>query len=268
MRHWPEYLIEAAGLGAFMISACAFGALLEHTSSPLHQLLPNPVLRRVLMGIAMGLTAVAIVYSPWGQRSGAHINPCMTLTFFWLGKIHPGDAACYVAAQFAGGAAGVWIAALLLGGTLAHPSVNYVATLPGSYGSGGAFLAEAAISFVLMTIVLWVSNIELVSRFTGVCCGLLIAAYISLEAPISGMSMNPARTLASALFAQDWQALWIYFTAPPLGMLAAAEAYVGLFGEEGVFCAKLDHAEDQPCIFCAFRTRSTLPTIARSSASV
>src|SRR5262245_24900971 len=99
-RHWPEYLIEAAGLGLFMVSACLFTALLEHPSSPVRQTVMAPMLRRIPMGLAMGLTAVAIVYSPFGQRSGAHLNPALTLTFWRLGKVKPWDAAFYVAAQF------------------------------------------------------------------------------------------------------------------------------------------------------------------------
>ena len=261
--HWREYLIEAAGLGAFMLSACSFGVLLEHPGSPIRAAIADPTTRRVLMGVAMGLTAAAIVYSPWGQRSGAHINPCVTLTFLRLGKVDPADAAFYVLAQFAGGATGVWLARAMLGPALADPSVDFVTTLPGTHGAGAAFVAEAAIAFVLMSVVLLVSNTPRIARLTGVACALLVATYISVEAPISGMSMNPARTLASALAAIEWRALWIYFTAPPLGMLAAAEVYLRLFGENGVFCAKLDHPEGTPCIFCAYRAR-TAPRTTRS----
>src|SRR5262249_5226693 len=132
--HWPEYLIEAAGLGTFMISACSFGVLLGHPGSALHAAIPDPTVRRMLMGVAMGLTAMTIVYSPWGRRSGAHINPCLTLTFFRLGKVAPTDAAFYALAQFVGGATGVSIAAAVLGSALADPRVNYVVTAPGDRG--------------------------------------------------------------------------------------------------------------------------------------
>jgi aquaporin Z len=264
-RHWPEYLIEAAGLCAFMMSACAFGALLEHPVSSIHQALPDPFVRRIFMGVAMGLTAIAIIYSPWGRRSGAHINPSVTLAFLRLGRIDPADAAFYVAAQFAGGAIGVGIAARFLAPALADPAVNYVVTVPGSHGTVVAFLSEATISFVLFTAVLWTSNTERLARWTGLFCGILVALYISFEAPISGMSMNPARTLGSATAAHDWRALWIYFTAPPLGMLLAAETYLSLFGEDGVGCAKLDHPNDRPCIFCAYRKRRALEAVASAS---
>lgn len=262
---WPELAIEAAALATFMISACAFGALLEHPGSAVHAAIPSPITRRALMGLAMGLTAVAIVYSPFGQRSGAHLNPSLTLTFLRLGAIAPRDAAAYVVAQLAGGIAGVGTARILVGPALAHPSVHFVVTRPGDDGVLVAFAAEVAITFVLMSVVLVVSNTPSIARLTGLACGLLVAIYITLEAPLSGMSMNPARTLGSALGAFDFESLWIYFTAPPLGMLAAAEVYLFFFGETGVFCAKLDHPETRPCIFCAYRARSIVsPARSRS----
>jgi len=105
------------------------------------------------------------------------------------------------------------------------------------------------ISFILMSMVLRVSNTPRLARFTGLFAGALVATYISLEAPYSGMSMNPARTFASAVPAQIWTALWIYFTAPPLGMLLAAELYLRQHGVHQVFCAKLHHHNDKRCIF-------------------
>jgi aquaporin Z len=248
-----------------MISACGFGVLLEHPASPARAAIPSGELRRAIMGVAMGLTAIAIVYSPLGRRSGAHFNPCVTLTFFRLGKVAPTDALFYVVAQFVGGVGGAALAALALGGALGDPAVHYVVTVPGPHGPGVAIAAETAISFLLMSIMLTVSNTPRLSRFTGIVCGLLVATYIRFEAPLSGMSMNPARTLGSALAAFEWRGLWIYFAAPLLGMLGAAELYLRLFGEDGVFCAKLDHASDVPCVFCAYRARSILTTPRRVS---
>ena len=102
-RHWPEYLMEALGLGIFMFAAVIGTALLWNTESPVQPYVADyPIVQRLLMGAAMGLTAVFIVYSPFGKRSGAHINPAVTLTFFRLGKIAPWDAVFYVIAQFVG----------------------------------------------------------------------------------------------------------------------------------------------------------------------
>jgi aquaporin Z len=105
-----------------------------------------------------------------------------------------------------------------------------------------------------MATVLVASNAPRLARHTGLCCGLLVAAYIAIEAPISGMSMNPARTLGSAAGARVFTSLWLYFAAPPLGMLLAAEAYTRLFGARRVRCAKLHHQNTQRCIFrCGYR---------------
>jgi len=248
-RHWPEYLMEAAGLGLFMVSAGLVTTLLEFPGSPLHAALPDPALRRALIGLGMGLTAVGLIYSPWGRQSGAHLNPAVTLTFLRLGKVEPWDAAFYVAAQFAGGVAGVALVAAALRGAFAGPPVRFVATTPGVGGPGVAFAAEALISFGLMATVLWTGNHRRLGRWTGVFAGALITVYIAVEAPFSGMSMNPARTFASALPARLWTALWVYFTAPVLGMLAAAELYRRVAGLRRVFCAKLNHRTARRCIF-------------------
>jgi len=247
--HWPEYLIEGLCLGVFMFSACIFGTLLQHPASPVLRVIPDPTIRRVLMGVAMGSTAIALIYSRFGKRSGAHMNPSTTLTFLRLGKIAPIDALFYIVSQFLGGAAGVLTARLMLRDLLADASVNYVVTRPGSYGRFWAFTAELLITFVLMSVILHVSNTKTLNRYTGVFAGFLVMTYISIEAPISGMSMNPARTLASAFPAQLWDGLWIYFIAPPLGMLLAAELYVRGSGVARVLCAKLHHDNSEPCIF-------------------
>jgi aquaporin Z len=247
--HWPEYLMEAAALGFFMLSACSFSVLLEHPSSPVRQAIPDSLPRHALGGLAMGLTLITIVHSPWGKRSGAHMNPALTLAFFLLGKIERWDAIFYGLSQFAGGILGVAIAALALRGTVADPSVNYAVTVPGPQGERVAFFAEAAISFGMMLLVLIVSNTKKLARFTGLFAGSLVAIYITLEAPLSGMSMNPARTFGSAFSAAEWRSVWIYFTAPPLGMLLAAAHYRLWRGPHAVFCAKLHHHNDQRCIF-------------------
>jgi len=226
-RHWPEYLIEAALLGAFMVAACALGVLLEYPESSVHLGMPDPLLRRALFGIGMGLTAIALIYSRWGKRSGAHMNPSVTLAFLSLGRVKGPDAAFYFTTQ------------------------------PGDRGPAVAFLAELAISFVLMAVVLAVSASRH-ARLTGLCAGALIFVYIAFEAPLSGMSLNPARSFGSALAAGDPTALWIYFLAPPLGMLLAA----AMFKRPGVAgCAKLDHSPDVPCIFCGQGT----PTVAEGA---
>jgi aquaporin Z len=261
--HWPEYLMEAGGLGLFMLSACGWGTLLEYPGSSLHVAIPDPIVRRLIMGLLMGLTAVVLIYSPWGQRSGAHLNPSVTLTFLRLGKVAGWDAAFYVLSQCAGGTLGVALAALCLGRPLADPAVDYVATVPGPQGAAVAFLGETLISFSLMFTVLVVSNTARWARFTGLFAGVLVAVFITFEAPLSGMSMNPARSLGSAVPTHTWTVLWIYFAAPLLGMLLAAELYLRVRGAQKVFCAKLHHHTGARCIFaCGYREPRGWPAAA------
>ncbi len=248
--HWPEYLMEAGLLGAFMVSACVFGALYEFPRSPLHQAITSQLLRRMLMGISMGLTAIAIIYSPWGKQSGAHINPSVTITFLRLGKVKFWDAIFYIAFQFTGAVLGVLFVARFLGKEVSDPAVRYVVTIPGPDGPWVALLAEFIIAFGLMSAVLYFSNHHRLDRYTGLFAGLLVATYITIEAPFSGMSMNPARTFGSGLSAEVWSGLWIYLAAPPIGMLAAAELYLWRKGRLAVKCCKLHHNNTKRCIFC------------------
>lgn len=252
-RHWPEYLIEAWGLGLFMVNACAAAALLLYPASPVHRAVPGMLPERVLFGVAMGLTIAFLVYCPWGKRSGAHINPAITLTFLRLGKIAPADALFYVLAQFAGGLAGVALVTLALPRPMRYPKVNYVVTVPGPQGVLAAFLAEAGISFVLMFLVLTVSNLPKLKAWLGVFMGVLVTLYITFESPLSGMGMNPARTFASALPAHTWTAGWIYFLVPPLAMLLAAQIYG--WWKPAAACAKMHHADGGRCLFCDYHAR-------------
>ena len=247
--HWPEYLMEAGESGVYLFAACVVATLLWHPASPIGRHLPNDAVRRMLMGLAMGTTIIAIVLTPWGKQSGAHFNPAVTFTFYRLRKVAFWDLVFYCAAQFLGAVAGVTVASLLLQGALANKAVRYAATIPGIYGDSVAFIAELAISFVLMSAILFASNREALAPYTHHFAAILIAMYIAFESPISGMSTNPARTFGPALYAGYWHALWIYFIGPGLGMLAAAEVFLLTRGGKGPYCAKLHHHNDKRCIF-------------------
>jgi aquaporin Z len=247
--HWPEYVMEFTEMGMYLFFTVLFATVLGHPVSPIRRVLPNEIVRRACFGISVGATLAAIILTPWGKQSGGHINPAITFTFYRLGKVEFWDAIFYGAAQFAGATAGVVIATLLLLGAPGHPTIRYAATLPGIYGIGPAFTAEVIISFVLMLTVLFASNHNLLSRYTPHLVGALYAIFITLETPLSGTSMNPARTFGSAFRGRYWHALWAYFLAPTLGMLIAAEFFLWIRGGIGPFCAKLHHANDKRCIF-------------------
>jgi aquaporin Z len=251
--HWPEYLMESLELGLFMLSACTVTTILYHPNSPAVHWIAIPFLRMFLTGLAMAATLLLLIYSPWGKQSGAHMNPATTLMFARLGKIERWDAVFYILFQFLGGLAGVLLSAAILSQAIAHPDVNYAATQPGHAGVVVAFFAELFITFVLATTVLWTSNHKVLFRFTPVFAATLVAIYITFEAPFSGMSMNPARTLASAIPAHAFRAIWIYFTAPLAGMFLASEFYVRMRSVNDVYCAKYHHNNNKRCIFrCRF----------------
>jgi aquaporin Z len=249
-EHWPEYLMEAACLGAFMISAGLITALLEYPNSPVRRAIPNDFVRLALNGLAMGLTAVAIIYSPCGARSGAHMNPAVTWTFFRLGKVKSWDALFYPIFQTLGGIAGVLLVKLTLGRVFTEAPVSYVITVPGKPGVAAAFVAETAIACGMMLMVLFMTNMPKLARFTGLFAGTLVFLYITFEAPLSGMSINPARTVASAVPSGVWTAAWIYFVAPIGGMLLAVELYRAVRRGAQVACAKWNHDMRYRCIFC------------------
>lgn len=252
-KHLPEYLMEAALLGLFMIAAGVFTILFESPSSPVQQAIANGHIRRFLIGIAMGITAIALIYSPWGKQSGAHMNPAVTLTFYRLGKVRSLDALFYVLFQALGGLAGVYFVALAFHQLFTQPPVSYIVTVPGRFGFVGALLGELLIAFLMMMTVLLISNNKALSRYTGLFAGCLVLLYVTFEAPLSGFGMNPARSFASALPAQIWSSFWLYVIVPPIGMGLAAELYQVLFGTRAVKCAKLHHDNHKRCIFrCSY----------------
>lgn len=260
-HHWPEYLIEAWGLGMFMVAAGVVGTMLFYPQSPINHAIDSPFMQRVVMGMGMGLTAMAIMYSPWGKRSGAHINPAVTLTFYRLNKIHAWDAFFYILFQFVGGLLGVLLVAVLLKAPFTQVPVDYVVTVPGKPGVMVALLAEYSIAVIMMGMVLYTSNRPKLAPFTPFFAGCLIVSYVIFESPLSGFGMNPARTVASALPSGVWTAIWLYFIAPIAGMLTAAEVYLRTMGPRKIFCAKLYHDPAFRCIHCGHRIHWHRPHI-------
>jgi aquaporin Z len=259
-QEWQEFLIEGWALGCFMISIGLFAMLLEVSSSPLYGWIPNANLRRVLLGASAGITAAALIYSPWGQRSGAHMNPAVTLAFLRLRRITARRALGYVVAQALGGVAGVYLVWIAFGALFGSPPVSFVTTVPRDGAVLAAFIAELSMSALLMATLLASISSRRFAAYTGLMAGFLIFAFISVEAPLSGTSINPARSLASAVAAHEWASFWIYLVAPILGMQLAAGYFIVRGSAGRSCCAKLCHSSTQRCIHCGFQ-----PDIARNS---
>jgi aquaporin Z len=245
-RHWLEYLIEALFLAAFVLAGGVVAALREDPL--LREALPSPQARAALAGLAMGLVAVAMIYSPWGRRSGTHLNPAMTLAFWRLRKVGHWDLLFYAIAQFAGGALGIagvraWLApAFAAAGAMTLPR-----------GDAGALALalglELALSAAAMLVVLLTINHATLYRWTGAVFGVIVALLAAWQSPVSALGINPARVVAAALVDDRRDIAALGLLAPVAGMLLAVEAYRLLTGRDQIACAKLAHNLDGRCIF-------------------
>jgi aquaporin Z len=249
--HWREYLMEGAELGALMLGICFSGSYIYWKASPLSTF-PKTV-DAFVMGTLVAIVTLAIIWSPFGRRTGAHFNPALTFTYYCLGFIHRWDTMFYILSQFLGGLGGVLVAKLILRRRLSMPPVSYVITLPGMNGVGSAFLVIFLFAGIVMGTILFASNRpRLVGSTPFWVAGLTIIFY-TVSPNLSGFSVNPARSFSSALFAFLWAGLWIYFLAPCCGMLTAAALYTHWPGDRRIYCAKVLHDRISPCPFyCQF----------------
>ncbi len=174
-----------------------------------------------------------------GRESGAHINPAVTLGFWLMKKIDARVAVGYIIAQLLGGCLGAL--PLLAWGTMGR-SVTFGATLPGAgYSNGTVVFGEAITTFALVATLCLFLGFRHLRSFTPFVIPLLYAVMVPLEAPISGTSTNPARTLGPAVISGRFDGFWIYWVGPICGMLAAIAVCSSL--ARRIEVAKLYHFE-------------------------
>ena len=241
-RHWPEYAIEGGFLFAFVLAAGVVSAWLQVGGAG------DTVLRRVLSGLVLGGLLVAMIYSPWGRRSGSHMNPAITLAYLRLGKVGRWDGVFYIAAQVAGGFAAVL---LLRSGALLPPATP-PASLAATIGPSNVWLAFATqfvLSTVAMLLILFTSNHASFFRWTGLVYGLLVMLVVACVSPLAGFGMNAARLLAVDASSDLGLLRWLNLLPPLLGMQLAIVVYRLFTGRSQVLCAKLAHNTHGRCIF-------------------
>lgn len=265
-RNLSAYACEFFGTALMLFIGVSAVAFMWAPGSPV-PVVQNGALRRLFTGILFAGGATAVVYSPLGQISGGHINPAVTLAFWRMGKVPARDAVMYIAAQFLGALAGAYAAGMAWGPLTT--GVQYAATVPGAgYSWAGALAAEAAITFLLVFTIFICVNKPRIAPRTGLICGSLVALLVMIEAPVTGTSLNPARTLGPAVLAPAYTGLWIYFAGPIAGAFLAVAAYRGQWGSQTV-CAKLYHTEKYPCPFdrCDYRLVAAGETVMREGES-
>jgi len=222
---FPWLLYGAEFLGTALLVAVGLSVVILDfgQGSLVIRLLPNPGLRRLITGFLFGTTGALIAVSPLGRESGAHINPAVTLAFLLMGKIRAWHALGYLVAQLAGCIAGSL--PLLLWGRMGR-SIDFGATVPGAeYGAGWALVGETTTTFALITGLFLFLRHRRLRTFTPALFPVLYGLMVFLEAPVSGTSTNPARSLGPALISGQWLDWWVYWLGPLLGTLLGVALY-------------------------------------------
>lgn len=191
-----------------------------------------------LVGVALahGLVIVAFAYS-YGHISGTHVNPAVTIGVWLVGKMDAGKAFSYIVFQLLGGALGAFALRYVLGGTATGLGAT---TLAEGLKVGGATISitptmglviEAILTFFLVNTVLNAAISGKAGEFAGLAYGLTLTLAILMGGPLTGGSLNPARSLGPAMALGEFSNLWVYFAGPFLGAAVAAVLYRGILGK-------------------------------------
>jgi aquaporin Z len=244
--HPVDWGCELAGTAFQLFVGFGAVAIFESRHSPVADALPAWA-RLVLIGIVFGVLAAVVALSPIGRRSGAHLNPVVTLGFVLRGHTPVGDALGYVAAQVAGALAAAALFVLAWGSWAS--SVGSARTAPASsFPAWGVVGVEAGLTAgLLLTVFVMVSSSR-TARWTPAAVTGVLAGLIWAGAPYTGASMNPARTFGPDAVTTTFPALWAYFVGPAVGALLAAVLYKLGGRERRTLTAKLFHDEEYPSV--------------------
>lgn len=242
---WKPVFAEFVGTALLIAVGVSFVILDFGKGSPVAAWLPSAGLRRLLTGFLFGCTGATIALSWVGKVSGAHINPVVSGAFWMLGKMRGRHALANVVAQCAGGLVGAL--PLVLWGAMGR-SIEFGATTPGaSFGDGWAVAGEAVTTVILILGLLVFVGHKRLRGFTPFIFPPMYAVMVFLEAPVSGTSTNPARSLGPMVMAGAWQGWWVYWVGPALGMVLGIALYQSvLFKGFEVEVAKVYHFAEDP----------------------
>lgn len=249
--HPREWAAELAGTAILLAGGLSAICLDFAPGSPVPRLLPAASPRLLLTGLLFAGTGSLVAVSPLGRLSGAHLNPAVTFAFWLRGSVHPHDLGGYIAAQLIGAGFGASVAALAWGG--AARAVGFGATVPGRGISPVlAVTVEAAMTAVLVGVILLMLSARRTARWTPVAAWLVAATLVWQGAPFTGTGLNPARSLWPDIFAGRAGTYWIYLVGPLAGAALAVLLSRLAMGARGPLTAKLFHDPRYPSVF---RTR-------------
>jgi aquaporin Z len=219
---WPQFFSEFVGTALLVLVGLSLVTVMFGAGSPVVGFVPDEGLRRLITGFLFGTTGALIAVSAVGKVSGAHINPIVTLGFRLMGKLDSWIATSYVIAQLAGASLGAL--PLLVWGSMGR-SVAFGATLPGKgYAIQSVLLGEVITTFIMVSLLAVFLGFRRIRPFTPAIFPFLYSIMVYVEAPISGTSTNPARSLGPAIVSGQWNVWWVYWIGPLIGTLAAALA--------------------------------------------
>jgi aquaporin Z len=239
---WQALVAELVGTALLVLVGLSLVILMFGAGSPAIRIVPGEGVRRLITGFLFGSTGALIALSPVGRESGAHLNPVVTAGFWLMGKMKSRVAVGYVVAQLAGACLGS--IPLLAWGAMGR-SVSFGATLPGdSYSIGIVLLGEVVTTFALIGGLCVFLGYRPLRPFTPALFPFLYAFLVWAEAPISGTSTNPARSLGPAVISGEWKGWWVYWVGPLIGTLVAVVAFS--FLAKRITVAKLYYFESDP----------------------
>jgi aquaporin Z len=213
------FLSECIGTGALVLVGLSLVIVMFGAGSPLVTLMPSEGLRRAITGFLFGTTGALIALSPVGKVSGAHINPVVSVGFRLMGKLDLKVTLVYIVGQLLGGVLGAL--PLLAWGGMGR-SVAFGATMPGEgYSTFTVFLGEVVTTFTMVSLLTIFLGFRKLRPFTPALFPPLYSLMVWAEAPISGTSTNPARSLGPALVSGEWEGWWIFWIGPLVGALLA-----------------------------------------------
>jgi aquaporin Z len=227
--HWAEWGCEFAGTALLLLGGLSGLFFDVSPGNPVQSAIPSLTTRLLFTGLILGGCGLAVTVSPLGRRSGAHLNPAVSLAFWLRGHMQRLDLAGYVAAQVCGAVAGT-AAAFAIWGHSAQ-ALNLGATKPGAgISPGGAAAIEIAMTFTLVLGILLAVSFERSARWTPLVAWSTVAVCVWRCGALTGASLNPARSIAPALLAPYTTDLWAYLVGPLAGSTLAVACYAGFKG--------------------------------------
>jgi aquaporin Z len=232
---------EFFGTALLLMAGLSIVIFMFGTGSPMALLIPAVKVRQAITGFLFGSIGASIALSPIGKVSGAHINPAVTMVFWLFRKIEGRLAITYVLAQLTGAIIGCL--PLLIWGQMGR-SIHYGGTFPGEgYSIQTVLLGEVITTFTMVTLLVLFIGFRQIRQFTPYMFPVLYAIMVPLEADISGISTNPARSLGPAVLSGQWTGWWIYWIGPLAGALMASLACSLL--AKRITIAKLYHFDSE-----------------------